>query len=286
MATNRFNLREAIDRLETLPAMPVIAQKLLALKLDTEEDEQQLLMLVAQDPLITAKLIGLASSPLLGSRKKVTAVRDAAMLLGLARVKSVATGIAMMSLMNQPKGRFDVQELWLHNLGIAFTMLPIARAMPFKLRPNADQAFLAGMLHDIGYLALAHLDVQCSDDLHTRLAIEPDRPALEIERELIDITHDELGAQLARHWNLPDDIVAVLRYHHTPDAPEAADGRPLVRMVNIAEKLLPSFGLHECVNSYIADEEWAELGIDPENAEEIAAQVAEQADQATLFINY
>lgn len=275
----KVDLRNAIQNLDNLPAMPIIAQKLLSLRLDTEEGEQQLLLLIGQDPLISAKLIGLANSPLLGSLRKITAVKDAAMLLGLTRVQSVATGIAIMSLAEKPMGRFNLEELWLHNLGIAFGMLAIARAMPFKMRPQGDQAFLAGMLHDIGYIALAYLDVRCSDDLHTRIAIEPDRPALEIERELLEITHDELGAELAQHWNLPEDIIAVLRYHHSPDAPEAA-AYPLARMVNIAEKLLPSFGLHECVNTFIAPEEWEALGIDPDKAEEIALQAAEQADQA------
>ena len=139
------------------------------------------------------------------------------------------------------------------------------------------------MLHDIGYLALAHLDTQRSDDLHTRFVIEPDRLAIEVERELLEVTHDELGAELAKHWNLPSEIVAVLRYHHTPDAPEAAEGQPLVRIINITEKLLPTLGLREFVGNYVAPEEWVALGIDPSKADEIAEQAVEQANQAAQF---
>jgi HD-like signal output (HDOD) protein len=207
------------------------------------------------------------------------------MMLGLNRVKSVATGIAVMSLVNKPIGRFDPQELWLHNMAVAFAMLPVVRAMPARNRPQDDQIFLAGMLHDIGYLALAHLDPQRSDDLHTRFVIEPDRLAIEVERELLEVTHDELGAELAKHWNLPSEIVTVLRYHHTPEMTEAAAGQPLVRIVNITEKLLPTLGLREFVGNYVAPEEWAALGIDPDLADEIAEQVIEQANQAAQFTN-
>lgn len=283
MSTHHVDLKQAIRNLNSLPAMPVIAQKLLALNLNSEKGEQQMMMLIGQDPMISAKIIGLANSPLLGLTRHITTVKDAAMLLGLTRVKSVATGIAVMSLVSKPIGRFDPQELWMHNMSVAFAMLPVVHAMPAKNRPQDDLIFLAGMLHDIGYLVLAHLDVQRSDDLHIQLAIEVGRQAIEVERELLEMTHDELGAELAEHWNLPGEIVAVLRYHHTPDAEEAAEGQPLVRILNITEKLLPSDGLHEYVGNYVAPEEWAALGIDPDRAEEITAQAVEQADQAIQF---
>lgn len=283
--SSSVDLRQGIRHLDTLPAMPVIAQKLMSLDLDSDEGEQQMMLLISQDPLISAKIIGLSNSPLLGASRKASSVKDAAMLLGLNRVKSVATGIAVMSLVSKTIGRFDPQELWLHNLSVAFAMLPVVRAMPFKSRPQDDLIFLAGMLHDIGYLALAHLDVQRSDDLHTRIAIEPDRPSIEIERELLEATHDELGAELAKYWNLPEELVAVIRYHHTPDAPEAAAGLPLARIINVTEKLIPSVGLREFVGDHVSDEEWAALGIDPERADEVAAQAAEQAEQAIQFVS-
>jgi putative nucleotidyltransferase with HDIG domain len=280
-----IDLRQAVRNLNSLPALPVIAQKLMALKLDSEEGEKQMMLLISQDPMISAKIIGLANSPLLGATRHITAVKDAAMLLGLTRVKSVATGIAVMSLVSKPIGRFDPQELWLHNMAVSFAMLAVVRAMPTKNRPPDDQIFLAGMLHDIGYLALAHLDTRRSDDLHTRLVIEPDRPAIEVERELSEVTHDELGAELAKHWSLPSEIVAIIRYHHTPDLEASSEGQPLARIINITEKLLPPLGLHEFVGSYVDPEEWEALGIDPEKAGEITEQAVEQANQAAQFSN-
>jgi HD-like signal output (HDOD) protein len=118
-----------------------------------------------------------------------------------------------------------------------------------------------------------------SEMLSGFLAADPEMPALEIERKRLGITHDELGAELARHWNLPNEIVTVLRYHHNPDAAEAQAGQPLVRMVNIAEKLLPSFGINEYVAPGISDAEWKALGINPDLGDEIQRHVAEQATQ-------
>ncbi len=279
-------LKRAINNLDTLPAMPVIAQRLLALRLDTDEGERMLLVLIEQDPQISARIVGLANSAMVGASRHIKTVKDAAMLLGTKRVQSVAAGIAIISLMTKvPAGEFNVQDLWLHSFGIAFAMQGLARVMPANTRPQDDQIFLAGMLHDIGYLALAFLDPRQSDKLHNHLAAEPDRPSMDIEREILEICHDELGAELARHWNLPEEIITVLRYHHTPNVAEAEAGQPLVRMINLVEKLLPSFGVIEYVSPDISTEEWEALGIDPSKAEEVKQEVDEQAEQATQFVS-
>ncbi len=284
ITTSPVNLREAIKRLDSLPALPIIAQKLLTLNTNTDAGQKQLLTLIDQDPQILARIIGLANSPALGLSRKISSISEAAIVLGINKIKTIASGIAIMSVKGGAStGNLNLQDLWMHNLGIAFAMLTIGRAMPKQIRPDNDYIFLAGMLHDIGYIALAHLDPQRSNELHTYQAAAPSRPALEIERVLLDICHDELGAELARHWHLPDEIISIIRYHHTPDAPEAPKGQPLIRMVYVAEKMLPSFGMGEHVDSGIYDSDWEALGISPFIAEEILNQAAEQADQATSF---
>lgn len=282
MSTHQHvNIKEAIKNLDSLPAMPIIAQKILTLSLDTDEGEAQLLKIIGKDPQISARIIGLSNSPLFGSSKQVNSIQDAAMLLGLTRVKSVAVGIAVMSTLNrQPTGLLNLQQLWMHSLGVALGMRTLARAMPSRTRPLDDEIFLAGLLHDIGFMVLNYLDTTLSDTLQKRLEAEPERNVTDIEAEVIDVSHSEMGAELARHWDLPERIISVLRYHHTPEVEEAAEGQPLVSLLNLAEKLLPSFGIHETVDLQISEEDWTSLGIDPTRAEELAAAVHEQSEQA------
>lgn len=261
--------------------MPAIAQKLLALALDTDEGEAKLLKLIEQDPFIAAKIIGMANSPMFGASRKVNSVSDAAMLLGLTRVKSVAIGLATLSAMTKlPGGMLKANDLWMHSMAIALVMRAIAKAMPARVRPLDDQIFLAGLLHDIGYMALSYLDTSASDALHTQFQMRPERPILEIEQELLGMTHGEIGAQLALRWDLPEEIIAVMRYHHTPDEKLAAPGQPLVSMINFAEKLLQSYGVVECNEQEITKQEWMELGIDPEKTENITGQITMIAEQA------
>ncbi len=271
------SLRDAVSHLNALPAIPKIAQEILSLKLITEEGERVLLRLIERDPLLSAKVIGLSNASLFGASKEIMTVRDAVALLGFKRVKMIALSFAMMSSMAQrPAGLLNVQNLWQHSLTVAMAMHTMSRAMPGDTRPLDDEIFLAGLLHDIGFLVLDHINPKLSDKFHACLATEVGRSVEEIETEMLEMSHGELGAELARSWNLPEAIVAVLRYHHQPGAAEASVGQPLVRMANMAEKLLPTFGICERVQPEISIEEWQTLGIASSEVSEITALVQKQ----------
>ena len=103
-----INLREAIKSLDSLPTLPIIAQKLLALNTETDEGQRQLLVLVEQDPQILAKIIGLANSPMFGTSRKIGSISEATSILGINKIKSVASGIAMMSIKSGTSDRKSV----------------------------------------------------------------------------------------------------------------------------------------------------------------------------------
>lgn len=280
-SSSPVNLKDAIKHLDMLPAMPAIAQKILALDLESGEGERAMLKLIEKDPQIAAKIIGLANTPLFGASKRVSSIADASMLLGITRVKAVTMGIVVMSsLIKKPAGKLDVQGLWLHSLAISLAVRILSQAMLRNTRPLDDEIFLAGLLHDIGYMVLNYLDQNLSDELHTRFVSQPDQSSVEIEAELLEMNHCELGAELARFWNLPDSIIAVLRYHHDPENELAAIGQPLVSMVNIAEKTLGVFGIPEHGSTEISPEEWQALGIDPSKADELITQINKQAEES------
>jgi len=140
-----------------------------------------------------------------------------------------------MSLMTKvPSGKVNMQDLWfaqhLHRIRHAGHRTGHAG----KYAAHDDQIFLAGMLHDIGYLVLAYLDPKLSDKLHTRW---PQNRSVRngVEREILDTCHDELGRNWHATWNLPEEIIAVLRYHHSPDADGAAVDNRWCVMINITE---------------------------------------------------
>ena len=270
------NLHHAIKSLDGLPAIPSIAQKILFLKINTDEGERKLLELVETDPPILSKIIGLANSPLYNIGRKVLTLHDAAALLGNKRIKMTALSLAMMSAVTRKsRGLLDVDSLWKHSLAVTMTMETLARMMPKDQRPPDEEVHITGLLHDIGFMVLDCLDSKLSDQFQARLTAEPERSIDEIEAEMLEVNHCELGGELARHWGLPEPIISVLRYHHTPNDERAAVGQPLVTMADLAGKLLPTFCMAESGMENITAEEWRALGIDPANADQIKAKAQE-----------
>jgi HD-like signal output (HDOD) protein len=277
----RQKLKQAIANIDALPAMPSIAQKLLTLQLDTDAGEQELLHLIGQDPQLAGKVVGLANSPAIGSTLKVTTVPDAALLLGLSRIKSIALGVAALSgLSKGPASKhFKPHDLWVHSMMCAIVMRTIAQEMPKAMRPTEDHIFLAGLLHDIGFMALHHLDAELSNELHHQLRMQPKRPIIELEMEILGLTHCYIGSQLARHWHLPSEITAVIGYHHPPYVEEMGQAHPLLRLLHLTERLLPDFGINEHGSDAVNETDWLNLGIAPERADEIGALANELALQ-------
>lgn len=278
------DLKLSLERIDVLPAMPIIVQKLLTLPLNTEEGEIQLLKLIGQDPQISAKIIGLSNSALFGVPRKIASINDAAMCLGLARVKSVAIGIATLSTLTKSiEGKLKTSDLWLHNMTIAIAMRAIAKYMPSRIRPMDDQIFLAGLLHDIGFNALNFLDTALCDTLFDQLNMANDKPILELEQELMGTHHSEIGARLAVHWGLPDEIVNVIRYHHIPNVAYADVEQPLIHLVQITEKIIPDVGILEHTRQEITQQEWNAIGVDSNTQDTIIEEVIVAAEQASTM---
>lgn len=272
---SRNKLIQKLGHLDALPAIPSIAKEILSLKTHTDEGLKALLELVNNDPIILAKIIGLANSPLFGSSRKILNLKDSVALLGTSRINMIALNFALQSaLTGKQTGKLNIQQLWQHSLAVAMTMDTLAQYMPSDMRPSNNEIYLVGLLHDIGYLVLKTLDSKLSDKLHTRIAENPNRSLLEIDLEVLEgIHHGELGSLLAKHWKLPYTIVETLKYHNTPSESIDSNIKQLVAMICLSEKLLPPLTVAENNLRDVSREEWQFLKIDPLKAEEISNKV-------------
>lgn len=277
-----ISLHHTVGSLENLPAMPKTAHEILSIELASDRGNERLLKLIEKDLAISARIIGLANSPLFGISRKIMTVSDAATVLGIKRVKMVALGFAMMSSVERnPSGLLNVLHLWQHSMAVALAMEALAHAMPRKIRPPDEEIYLVGLLHDIGFLVLEYVDPELSNRFHQRLALREGHSATELEAEMLEMNHCELGALLAEHWSLTDVIVAVLRHHHSNRVAQDAVGQPLIAMTNLAEKLLPTFCMDGLAPPPIDPSEWQALGIAEESVEEVEADMRKHAQEIT-----
>ena len=276
-------LQAAIRRTDTLPTISVIGQRLLSLRLDTDEGERELMNLVESDPMIAARIIGLANSPIFAPSKKICSIRDAAMVLGLSRVKAIAISIALMGPLRIKESRhFSVKKLWLHSFSMAVGMRTLAGMIPRQIRPPEEQLFLAGLLHDIGFLAFAYIERNKFEDFLERLDAEPERSSLELETEILGATHAELGVLLGRNWGLPEEIIAVIGGHHLT----TASSDPMLNLARITERILGEGAIKEEIRKISAEEErneLASLGLESAHLEKAIAILAQQQEQIRIL---
>ena len=265
--------------------MPKIAHEILSIKLASDRDDEILLKLIEKDPAISARIIGLANSPLFGTSRKILTAHDAEAVLGIKRVKMVALSFAMISAVNRNQpGLLNVSQLWQHSMAVALAMDTLSKAMPEAIRPTDEEIYLAGLLHDIGFLVLEYLDPDASNRLHARLAEKSGQSYTEIEAEMLDMNHCELGALLGEHWNLTENIIAVIRHHHSDTIAPDAMGQPLIAMTNLVEKILPTFGELDPEAAEINMEEWQALGIAPERVAAVDAAMRRRTENIAAAI--
>lgn len=261
------DLRAKIGKADVLPTISTIARQLLSLQLDTEKGEQELLDLVKSDPVISARLIGMANSPVFVVGRRISTVNDAALVLGLSIVKSVATVIALTEPIKIRASKiFTLSDLWLHSFSVAAGMRLLASRLPGRHKQDENMLFLAGLLHDMGYLVMAHLDPAKFDAFISHVEAHPEASTIDLEISQFGITHAEIGGMMARKWNLPDDVIRVIEGHHRP----ALDNIPIT-LVRIIESITGESAIRGAACPEASSEELEQIGLahdDLENARE------------------
>jgi HD-like signal output (HDOD) protein len=190
---------------------------------------------ILRDPALTGQLLKMANSSFYRGMQEVTTVRNAIVRLGLSEVSNLVTMLAQKkSFASQdPFIREYMDELWLHSVACALGAKWIAKEC--RLPSKMNEAFFAGLLHDIGkaFLLLAISDLKRDG----RLGEELPRTFVE---EALDSLHAPLGAQLLKIWNLPEMYCMVARHHHDEDM---QDRDTVLLMVGLANKALAKAGI-------------------------------------------
>lgn len=225
-------LQAQIKRLDSISAAPAILQPLLdILRLPSDQVRlEKVVELVSYDGAIAAQCLRLANSPLFGMRY-IETVRTAVMALGLERVRSLLLGLCMNRVIPQNKWVIAPNAFWRHSLGVALVTQRMARKIDY-LEP--EKAYLAGLLHDLGFLVNS---VLYTEDFREclRRAAEQHVPLHVIEEQVLGFTHCDTGQMLCEHWGLSTELVDTARCHH--DVSLLPTAGPLACLVHLSDLL-------------------------------------------------
>ncbi|MEM6257324.1 MAG: HDOD domain-containing protein [Planctomycetota bacterium] len=230
-----------LRQLDTLPTLPAVAARLLQLTSDDLAKTDEVIELVASDPALTAKIISQCTSADKGVRSDIITIGKAVKLLGFSAVRNTVLSLKVLEVFQrddtagQPAGengpeRFDRSGLWTHALAVGILAELIAKAHPGQQDLPADQAFVCGLLHDIGKLALDQV-LPRSYARVVELCKNKRSNIAEVERSIVGIDHHTAGKRLAEHWGLPHAIQDCIWLHGSPY--EALPDLPHRRMVGL-----------------------------------------------------
>ncbi|WP_052314971.1 HDOD domain-containing protein [Thiocystis violascens] len=218
-----------------LPPLPRRSHELLRLLSDPALNILRLVELIEQTPSLAARIMGAAGSPFFRSPTPPRHLSDAIIrLLGLDLVRDLSLSLILsQSFRVQHSARFDPMRYWRHAMLSATLAQILAPKIAVNEAPNPSEAYLAGLLHNLGLLALVHVAPEGMDHVFEQAEADPAQSLAGIERALLGLDHADAGGEIAVAWHLPPAIGAAMRHHR--DALYRGPHWPLIILINVAD---------------------------------------------------
>ncbi len=201
---------EVIGR-KNLPTIPAMLGQVLRLIEKEDASAKELVNLIEHDQALTGKMLRLANSAFFGQARRVATIPRAVMLLGFSTVRNLALGVKVWDTLAAGLAPGRIEELWAHAVVVAIA----TKVLTAKLcAGDPDEAFTAGLLHDVGRIVLAG---RFGDAYWRAIAdVDPDQRIEAVEQASFGVDHGEVGGWLLEAWGLPPPIVDAARLHHAP----------------------------------------------------------------------
>lgn len=205
---------DILEHLENLPTLPVIVQQIQRMLSNPRSNLAQVAAIITKDQAISTRVIRLVNSAFYGFPNKIGSIQRAIVVLGLNTVKNIVVGVSVVKIFDGLPGAFTFnrEQFWLHTFGCALGSKLIAEHLG---RPEPEDYFLAGLLHDIGILVI---DQYLHNDFVRVLELVKDRKIdyVQAEQNILGCAHTDVGEYMARRWKMPDFMRYTIKYHHEP----------------------------------------------------------------------
>lgn len=219
------------QNIESIPTLPTVAGRLIEMALNEKTSANEIGELISKDPGLTARLLKAVNSTSYGLRSEVSSVSHAISIVGRQALRSLVLGISIFDTMKSrdPNASHTQESLWRHAVATAAAAQLIAETVG---KVNSEEAYIAGLMHDIGKVALDMLrpgEFRQAVHLTENASIDQDR---EFEQKSCGIDHTAIGGLIAEKWALPSGLRGAVLYHHDPAA-ASAEPTPIRRIIAI-----------------------------------------------------
>ena len=229
------SLQRLVASLKTLPSSPLVYQKLMTALDSPDASTQDIGRIISSDMAMSVKVLQIVNSALFNLARPVSHPADAARFLGIDTIKALVLTAGIFSQFHGPAlASLPLDQLQRHSLEVAQVARAIARRSRLA-QHDADDAFLAGVVHDIGKLILVTKDAEMYERA-LKVAHAEQLDPCAVEREAFGASHGEIGSYLLWLWGLPDPVIEAVAFHHEP-AKCLASGISVPVVVHAADAL-------------------------------------------------
>lgn len=232
-------LETAIMTAADLPTIPVVAIKVMQLIESEKATAEELAKIVSSDPAVAARVLKISNSSFYGCRRQIQTLSSAIVMLGFSTLRSLVVA-ASLKQVYKPYGLTE-KMLWEHSFAAGLAARIIARE---TRAANEEQAFLAGLFHDIGKIIMNTLDRGKFQEVmqhcyNEGLSFE------DAERTVYPFGHDEVGAHVIKKWNFPEDLTVAILQHHVMESDLLIDPAllNLTAVTSLADKFCLKLGI-------------------------------------------
>lgn len=280
----------AIREISHIATLPEITLKIIQLVESPTSTAQDLHNVIAKDPALCTRILKVVNSAFYGLPGQIGSINRAIVLLGLNAVKNIAIAASLAKLFKggQLSQSFGAKDLWTHSIASAACTKLLADRLKLGL---ADEAFLAGLIHDVGIMVELQFDraklVEVVERVSPQSEGGPIGDWIAAEQHVYNATHQDFGAALCEKWKFPKSFGLVTGYHHRPlDLPP--ENRTLSCLVYVADRLTARGGYGfrlDVPGTDITPDIQDELKLGSQEVEEIFARLPAQLEQVSSLLS-
>ncbi len=283
MDDRETRLRKIRNFVKKMPSLSTTVSKVLEICSRPDTVPNDLNKVISLDPVLTGQVLKLINSAYYSLVNQVTSLTRAIIMLGLNTVKNLALSTAIIRSVGQTKKSkaLPIKKFWAHSIAVGVTAKILAAELDIPLGER-EEFFVAGLLHDLGKIPFGD---EYTDVL--KKVKEERRSLVTVEREVLDVDHQEVGRLIAEKWKLNTTITEAICHHHSLEQ-TAPESRRLVAVITLADSYACLFDIGYAGNSYPDEEQVAMAleytGLSWETISNLSETVEEEIHKAEIFL--